>query len=81
MHRLGVVHDLLGVQDVEILLEELSDRHPLRPIGLGASGGDVLGVHPLTRLGHHRADFGGEGAGAERPVQAVGQVTRWVSSR
>ena len=72
MHQLGVVDDLLRVEHVEILLEELPDRDPLRATRVRAGGDDVLGVHPeLPGLGHHRAHLGGERAGAEGAVQAV----------
>jgi hypothetical protein len=73
VHQLGVVDDLLRVEHVEILLEELPHRDPLRPTRVGARGDDVLWIHAeLAGLGHHRAHLGGECAGAESTVQAVG---------
>ena len=66
MHQLGVVEHLLGVEHVEVLVEELPDGLPLRSLGRLAGRHDVVGIHAqLPRLGQHGADLTGERPGAE----------------
>ena len=72
VHELGVVQHALGVQDVEILVEEGADADPLRASGGLAGGHQVVGVHPeLPGAGQHRSDLGGERAGREGAAQRV----------
>ncbi len=69
MHQFGVVQHLLGVQHVEVLVEELPHRAPLRPPGRLTGLDQVFGVHAeLAGLGQHRPHLGGEPPGREGPV-------------
>ena len=80
MHQLGVVQHALGVQHVEVLVEERADADPLRA-SCGLAGGDhVVGIHAeLPSPGQHGPDLGGEGAGREARAQRVRPGARRVS--
>ena len=80
VHELGVVEGGLGVEHVEVLGEELPDRHPLRQVGPAAVLDDVLGVEAeLAGTGEHRAHLAGETAGGQRLPQPAGPARTGVS--
>jgi hypothetical protein len=80
VHQLGVVQHPLGVEHVEVLLEELSGADPLRSAGGLAGRDDVDRVHAqLPGPGEHGPDLRGEGPGGEGRASESGQAARRVS--
>lgn len=70
--QLGVVQDALGVEDVEVLGEELGRRRPVRAAGAAGEGGQrVRAETQFTAAGQHRAHLVGEASGGQAGPQLV----------
>ncbi len=70
VHQLGVVQDPLGVEDVEVLREELGRRRPVRAAGAAGEGGQRVRAEPqLTAAGQHGAHLVREAAGGQAGAQ------------
>ena len=75
MHQLGVVQHSLGIQHVEVLLEELPGAHPLRAVRGLTRGDHVRRIHPqLAGPGQHGPDLSRERPGRKGPGQRVRPV-------
>ncbi|OCC07250.1 hypothetical protein A3Q37_06983 [Streptomyces sp. PTY087I2] len=72
VHQLGVVQDALGVEDVEVLGEELGRRRPVRAAGAaGEVGQRVRAEAQFPAAGQHGAHLVGEAAGGQAGAQLV----------
>ncbi len=75
--QLGVVEDLLVLEDVQVLVEELPQRHPRGPLGDLPVHAQRLAVEPqLTRGGQRTAHLAGEATGPVRRCELRRPVRR-----